>query len=238
MTRYFGGLRPAIGNARKTRSRERRREPVREPEVRVGLGQRRRDPPPPRREHHRPGDVAAAAEHDVGPAPREDPRAGARARDRRAASARASASAGPPREARDAEGVELVARLRNEPRLDAIRRPGERHLHAARAQRLRDCERRQRRARPSRRPRSGTAARRSLHASPRDVKEDADASERDDEARAAVGDERQRDPGQRREPEDGGEVDRRLAADERRRARPRAACRTGPCSASAIRSPA
>ena len=41
-----------------------------------------------------------------------------------------------------AERVELVAALRNEPRLDAIRRPGERHLHAALPQRLRDCERR------------------------------------------------------------------------------------------------
>jgi hypothetical protein len=29
------------------------------------------------------------------------------------------------------KGVELVARFRNELRLDAIRRPGERHVHAA-----------------------------------------------------------------------------------------------------------
>ena len=59
--------------------RERRREPVRETEVGVRLRQRSRDPAEPGGEHHRPRDVAAAAEHDVGTAPRED----AQARDRR-----------------------------------------------------------------------------------------------------------------------------------------------------------
>ena len=34
---------------------------------------------------------------------------------------------GTTRQPGDGEGVELVALLRNEPRLDAIRRPGERH---------------------------------------------------------------------------------------------------------------
>src|SRR5581483_2052759 len=48
-----------------------------------------------------------------------------------------------------------------------------------------------------------------------DVKEDAHGEESDDEARPAVGDERERDAGERGEPEDGREVDRRLAADER-----------------------
>src|SRR5205823_13289193 len=48
----------------------------------------------------------------------------------------------------------------------------------------------------------------------RDVKEDPDCEEVDNEARAAVGDERQRDPGQRRHTEHGGEVDHGLAADE------------------------
>src|SRR5581483_1202954 len=48
-----------------------------------------------------------------------------------------------------------------------------------------------------------------------DVKEDPDAEERDHEARPAVRDERERNPGQGSEPEDGREVDRRLAADER-----------------------
>src|SRR5437016_11997024 len=47
-----------------------------------------------------------------------------------------------------------------------------------------------------------------------DVKEDPHAQEPDNEARAAVGDERQRNPGQRRQAEDGGEVDHRLPADE------------------------
>jgi len=50
----------------------------------------------------------------------------------------------------------------------------------------------------------------------RDVKEDADRGEGDDEARPTVAHERQRDAGQRREPHDGGEVDRRLAEDEGR----------------------
>ena len=48
-----------------------------------------------------------------------------------------------------------------------------------------------------------------------DVKEHADGCELDDEARAAVGDERKRDPRQRREAEHGREVDDGLAADER-----------------------
>src|SRR5205823_13318791 len=47
-----------------------------------------------------------------------------------------------------------------------------------------------------------------------DVKEDAHRRELDDEARATVRDERQRDPGQGREPEDGGQVDHGLPADE------------------------
>src|SRR5437763_536450 len=51
-----------------------------------------------------------------------------------------------------------------------------------------------------------------------DVKEDADGQERDDERRAAVGDERQGNPGQRREPEHRREIDHRLAAHERHEA--------------------
>ena len=47
---------------------------------------------------------------------------------------------GPPRQPGDGERVELVAVLRNEPRLDAIRRPGERHQPAPPPQRLRDRE--------------------------------------------------------------------------------------------------
>src|SRR3954453_11552172 len=48
-----------------------------------------------------------------------------------------------------------------------------------------------------------------------DVKEDPHPEERDDQAGAAVRDERQRDSRQRRQPQDGGEVDDGLAADER-----------------------
>src|SRR3954453_3672606 len=56
----------------------------------------------------------------------------------------------------------------------------------------------------------------------RDVKEDPDRNELHYEAGAAVGDERQRNSRQRSKPEDGGEVDRGLAADERREPRSKA----------------
>src|SRR4051812_27726365 len=56
-------------------------------------------------------------------------------------------------------------------------------------------------------------------ATPRDVKEDADGNELDHEARPAVRDERQRNSRQRSEAEHRGEVDRRLAAHERRQPR-------------------
>src|SRR3954451_8554114 len=52
-----------------------------------------------------------------------------------------------------------------------------------------------------------------------DVKEDPDRQEGDDETGAPVGDERERNSGQRSEPEDGREVDRGLPADQRRDAR-------------------
>jgi hypothetical protein len=121
---------------------EGRREPVREPEVRIGLGQRGRDLPSPGGVDHRPGDVAAAAEDDVRAAAPED----LSARARRAARPQERAQqgdGGPARKAGDLERVELVARLGDEPSLDAIRRSGERHADAALPQRLRDGERRQ-----------------------------------------------------------------------------------------------
>ena len=121
-------------------SRERRGEPIREPEVRVGLGQRGRYPAQPRGEHHRPRHVAAASEHHVRPSLREDPTA----RERRPHSLRQRTNepdTKTPWEARDGERVELEAGLRNEPRLDAVGRPGERHSHSALAKRFRDCER-------------------------------------------------------------------------------------------------
>jgi hypothetical protein len=89
-----------------------------------------------------PATNPAAAEHDVRPPlPQDLP-----ARDRRAAGAEQRLQQRRRRLARqpgDLERVELVARLRNQPRLDAIRRPGERHVHAARVQRLGDGECRQ-----------------------------------------------------------------------------------------------
>src|SRR6266498_5823247 len=56
-------------------------------------------------------------------------------------------------------------------------------------------------------------------ATSRDVKEDSDGDELDNETRAAVGHEREWNSGQRREAEDGGEVDPGLTADERGQAR-------------------
>ncbi len=52
--------------------REGRGEPVGETEMGVRLGQRRRDPAQPGGENHRARDVAAAAQHDVGPSAPED----------------------------------------------------------------------------------------------------------------------------------------------------------------------
>ena len=121
-------------------TRQRRREAVREPELCVSLGERGRDPTQTCREHHRPGDVPPASQHDVGSPPRQDPPAGDRRADRLPRGANET-EADPPREARDGERVELEARLRNELRLDAAARPGERHRHSACAQRLGDCER-------------------------------------------------------------------------------------------------
>ena len=111
--------------------------------MRVGLGERGRDAERRRREDHRPGDEAPAAENDVGPAPRAGSRGTRAAREPASSSERASASDGRRGKPRDPERVELVAGFRNEPRFDAIRRPGERHVHAALRQRFRDCERRQ-----------------------------------------------------------------------------------------------
>ena len=109
--------------------------------MRVRLGQRRGDPAQPRGEHHRPGDVAAAAEDDVRLAALEDPQAGDRCgrREHKRAQLRCTE---PAREAGDRELVERVPVLRNEPSLDAIRRPGERHCHSPLAQRFRHGERR------------------------------------------------------------------------------------------------
>ena len=121
-------------------TREGSREPVREPQVSVRLGQRGGDAAQARGQHHRAGDVAATAEDDVGPPPREDPAARER-RLHRLCKRSEQPDTESAREARDREGVELEARLRNELRLDAVGRPGERHRHPACAQRFGDCER-------------------------------------------------------------------------------------------------
>ena len=110
--------------------------------MRVGLGQRRRDAHRRRREDHRTGDEAAGAEDDVGPPFSQDPSAREWRRAREQQRAR-ELDRRPARQAADPERVELEAGLRNQTRFDAIRRPGERHHHAALRERLRDRERRQ-----------------------------------------------------------------------------------------------
>ena len=116
-------------------------KPVRQPDVRVGLRQRGRDAPQPSGEHHRPTDVPAGAEDDVRPATAEDAQRG-EGSTHSPRNRPQLAQARPARQARDAERVELVACFRNQPRLDAVRRPGERHASPAGAQGVRDGERR------------------------------------------------------------------------------------------------
>ena len=140
-TRYFS-LVPSRHRVREEDAPcERGGESVREPEMGVRLGQRRRDPAHTRREHHRPGHVPARAEDDVRAAPGEDPSAGERRADG-AHERTYEVEAELPWKSRDRERVELVPGVRNQLRLDAIGRPGEGHVHAARAQCFRDCERR------------------------------------------------------------------------------------------------
>ncbi len=126
----------------KDAARERSGEAVRETEMRVGLRQRGRQLAAPRGVDHRACDVAAAAEDDVRQAALQD--RGARTRRRAGCDQRPhELDRGTARQARNLEGVELVPRFRDEPSLDAIRRPGERHRGASQAQRLRHGERRQ-----------------------------------------------------------------------------------------------
>ena len=187
--------------------------------MRVRLGQRRRDPLPPRRVDHRPGHVPAAAEDDVAASGRRGSartRLGARPA---SSTARSCATPGPARQPRDPERIELVARLRDEPRLDPVRRAGEAHLHAASAERFARRRATASRDRPSRRPRSRTSAVTSTAIAASDVKEDPDRREHDYEAGAPVGHQGQRDSGQRRDPDDGRKIERGLPADQRRQAR-------------------
>ena len=117
------------------------RQPVRETDMRVGFHQRRRDAEPRCRVDHRAGHVPTTSEHHVGPAAAQDLLAGA-GRSECAPERAGLRDARPARQPRDAKRVELVAGVRNEPRLDATRRPGERHACPARYERLRDRQRR------------------------------------------------------------------------------------------------
>ena len=119
---------------------KRRRQPIRETEMGIGLDERRRDPAEAGGEHHWARDVTAGAEDDVGLPSLQDRPAGERCLactperaeecDRRR-----------PREAADRERVELEACLRNQLRLDAVGTAGERHGRSAGAQRFPDRER-------------------------------------------------------------------------------------------------
>ena len=106
----------------------------------VRLRERRGDPPTRGGKHHRSRHVAASAEHDVGPSPREDTVA-SRRRGKRVQSRAGLREPRLPRQPAHAKSVELVAAFRNEPRLGATRRPGERHPCSARDECLRHCER-------------------------------------------------------------------------------------------------
>ena len=123
-------------------SREGRRKAVREPEMRVGLRQRRGHALRPRCEHHRAGHESPGAENDIRPAPRED--APARERSHCRLSERPQQrEARPAWETRNAERVELVAGGGDELRLSSLRRPRERDVDAAFPQRVRHREGRQ-----------------------------------------------------------------------------------------------
>ena len=107
----------------------------------VRLRERRRYASDPCREHHRPCDVPSAAENDVRLPTPEDAEACKR-RVHGLYECTDEPDPEPAREPRDREGVELEAGLRNQPRLDAVGRPGEGHRYPAVAQRFRDGERR------------------------------------------------------------------------------------------------
>ncbi len=138
----LGAVAPRDPVGEEDATRERRCQPVRKPKVGIRFGERGRELLSPGRVDHRPGDVAAAAEDDMRPSLLQNRGACAW----RAAGAHQRPEQRrrrPARETRDFEGVELVARLGDEPSLDAIRRPCERHADAAFPERCCDCERRQ-----------------------------------------------------------------------------------------------
>ena len=136
---------------------ERRREPVRETEVRIGLGQRRRNAKRRRSEDHRTGDETAAAEDDVRAPPPQDRAAGVRRRTGEQQRTR-KRERRPPRKALDPERDRTRsphqerAALRRAPatRRTSRARPAPSALLRSRAPAARDL--------PSRRPRSDTEA--------------------------------------------------------------------------------
>ncbi len=122
-------------------ARERREHAVREPEVAVGLAQHERGAPRDRGESDRPGDVAAAREHDVRPdAGQQAPgRAGGGARARDGAE-RAHGVA--PVQAAHREVLDRVAGRRHELRLRAVARADPDYVGASIPQLVCDRQRR------------------------------------------------------------------------------------------------
>ena len=100
--------------------RERRQQPVGQPEMAVGLDQHERDSRDDRGQPDRPGDVAAGAEDRRRPQPRDrSARASTHRAGRRSAPRRAAATGRAARQRRDAQRAQLVAGGRDE--LDARR---------------------------------------------------------------------------------------------------------------------
>ena len=142
VTRYLSPFRLGQVVGEEDAPRERRRQPVREPEVGIRLRQCGRDPQRAGREHHRAGDVATSTQDDVRPPPAQDPHTGC-GRQPRPDERAQERNGRPAGKARDRERIERVAVSRDEPSLDPLGRPRERDQHSALAQGFRHCERRQ-----------------------------------------------------------------------------------------------
>ncbi len=149
-------LRPGAAREREGEgdaARQRRREPVGDAQVRVGLHQQERTPGEPRRQGDRSAHVAAAAEDDVGaPAQQQGRRAGGR--QRREHHRPEVAQRQPPREAVQRDQVLRIAGARHGARCPGAAGADEPDLSAPRPERVGDRQGRHHvAARPARRDR-------------------------------------------------------------------------------------
>ena len=167
-----------------------------------------------------PGGVAAAAEHRVGPVAAQQARGGAE-RERRLGRRARRLQRVRARDALDAQRIELVAGGRHQLGLGALA-AGEADVGALSPQRVGDRDRRNHVAgRSARRDHDpGGALTAAVHraqvrrAAAGDVQQQAHRAQQDDQRRRARRDERQRHAGERRESEDGVDVEQRLAQDQ------------------------